>query len=201
MDQRGSFWTSGETVPGEPLVITACACMFDWFLTFLKYCFILMNYYYWIRLWFPPDHSVSQPIMVQRRPGQGFHGVGEAGSVLSPRSESGGLGVSMVEYVLSSSPAEKLDSCLRKGAFVSVLTSAVFLFQLKFFFSYSDCILVFPFCYVRVQEMMKLMMLKREQRPNQKPHLIQREKNWRNLSLILWTILMDCPVKTDLMLM
>ena len=71
------------------------------------------------------DHSVSQPIMVQRRPGQGFHGVGEAGSVLSPRSESGGLGVSMVEYVLSSSPAEKLDSCLRNGAFVSVL---VFLF-------------------------------------------------------------------------
>uniref|UniRef100_A0AAR2K395 Pumilio homolog 1 n=1 Tax=Pygocentrus nattereri TaxID=42514 RepID=A0AAR2K395_PYGNA len=67
--------------------------------------------------WGASDHSVSQPIMVQRRPGQGFHGVGEAGSVLSPRSESGGLGVSMVEYVLSSSPAEKLDSCLRKGAF------------------------------------------------------------------------------------
>uniref|UniRef100_A0A672S1A8 Pumilio homolog 1 n=1 Tax=Sinocyclocheilus grahami TaxID=75366 RepID=A0A672S1A8_SINGR len=66
---------------------------------------------------FSLDHSVSQPIMVQRRPGQGFHGVGEAGSVLSPRSESGGLGVSMVEYVLSSSPAEKMDSCLRKGAF------------------------------------------------------------------------------------
>uniref|UniRef100_A0A8B9L7Z2 Pumilio homolog 1 n=1 Tax=Astyanax mexicanus TaxID=7994 RepID=A0A8B9L7Z2_ASTMX len=67
--------------------------------------------------WGASDHSVSQPIMVQRRPGQGFHGVGEAGSVLSPRSESGGLGVSMVEYVLSSSPGEKLDSCLRKGAF------------------------------------------------------------------------------------
>uniref|UniRef100_A0A8B9L931 Pumilio homolog 1 n=1 Tax=Astyanax mexicanus TaxID=7994 RepID=A0A8B9L931_ASTMX len=65
--------------------------------------------------WGASDHSVSQPIMVQRRPGQGFHGVGEAGSVLSPRSESGGLGVSMVEYVLSSSPGEKLDSCLRKG--------------------------------------------------------------------------------------
>lgn len=69
---------------------------------------------------FSVDHSVSQPIMVQRRPGQGFHPVGEAGSVLSPRSESGGLGVSMVEYVLSSSPAEKMDSCLRKGAFVSL---------------------------------------------------------------------------------
>ncbi|KAJ8398020.1 hypothetical protein AAFF_G00430970 [Aldrovandia affinis] len=69
--------------------------------------------------WSASDHSVSQPIMVQRRPGQGFHGSSESGAVLSPRSESGGLGVSMVEYVLSSSPAEKLHSCLRKGAFVS----------------------------------------------------------------------------------
>ncbi|KAJ3609442.1 hypothetical protein NHX12_023963 [Muraenolepis orangiensis] len=65
------------------------------------------------------DHCVSQPIMVSRRPGQGFHGGGEVGvgSVMSPRSESGGLGVSMVEYVLSSSPADKLESCLRKGAY------------------------------------------------------------------------------------
>lgn len=69
---------------------------------------------------FSSDHSVSQPIMVSRRPGQGFHGGGEVGvgSVMSPRSESGGLGVSMVEYVLSSSPADKLDSCLRKGPYV-----------------------------------------------------------------------------------
>ena len=59
--------------------------------------------------------------MVSRRPGQSFHGGGEVGvgSVMSPRSESGGLGVSMVEYVLSSSPADKLESCLRKGAYVS----------------------------------------------------------------------------------
>eukprot|EP00079_Xenopus_tropicalis_P033225 XP_017946996.1 PREDICTED: pumilio homolog 1 isoform X4 [Xenopus tropicalis] len=64
--------------------------------------------------WGASDHSVSQPIMVQRRPGQGFHVSSEVNSVLSPRSESGGLGVSMVEYVLSSSPG---DSCLRKGAF------------------------------------------------------------------------------------
>uniref|UniRef100_A0A4W3KB20 Pumilio homolog 1 n=1 Tax=Callorhinchus milii TaxID=7868 RepID=A0A4W3KB20_CALMI len=70
--------------------------------------------------WGASDHSVSQPIMVQRRPGQGFHGSNEVNSVLSPRSESGGLGVSMVEYVLSSSPGEKLDSCLRKGPFVSI---------------------------------------------------------------------------------
>ncbi|KAG5855877.1 hypothetical protein ANANG_G00001400 [Anguilla anguilla] len=69
--------------------------------------------------WGASDHSVSQPIMVQRRAGQGFHGSSEVGAVLSPRSESGGLGVSMVEYVLSSSPAEKLHSCLRKGAFGS----------------------------------------------------------------------------------
>ena len=70
------------------------------------------------------DHSVSQPIMVTRRPGQGFHGGGEVGvgSVMSPRSESGGLGVSMVEYVLSSSPADKLDSCLRKGPYVSIFS-------------------------------------------------------------------------------
>lgn len=65
------------------------------------------------------DHSMSQPIMVQRKPGQGFHGNSEVNAVLSPRSESGGLGVSMVEYVLSSSPADKLDSRFRKGAFVS----------------------------------------------------------------------------------
>ncbi|KAL7981237.1 hypothetical protein Chor_005471, partial [Crotalus horridus] len=64
--------------------------------------------------WGTSDHSVSQPIMVQRRPGQGFHVNNEINSVLSPRSESGGLGVSMVEYVLSSSPG---DSCLRKGGF------------------------------------------------------------------------------------
>ncbi|XP_030073432.1 pumilio homolog 1 isoform X5 [Microcaecilia unicolor] len=62
--------------------------------------------------WGSSDHSVSQPIMVQRRPTHGFHVNNEVNSVLSPRSESGGLGVSMVEYVLSSSPG---DSCLRKG--------------------------------------------------------------------------------------
>ncbi|XP_068136306.1 pumilio homolog 2 [Hyperolius riggenbachi] len=62
-------------------------------------------------------HSMSQPIMVQRRPGQGFQGNHDVNSVLSPRSESGGLGVSMVEYVLSSSPADKLDPRFRKGAY------------------------------------------------------------------------------------
>uniref|UniRef100_A0A8K9XID1 Pumilio homolog 1 n=1 Tax=Oncorhynchus mykiss TaxID=8022 RepID=A0A8K9XID1_ONCMY len=84
--------------------------------------------------WGATDHLVSQPIMVSHRPGGGFHGGGEVGgSVMSPRSESGGLGVSMVEYVLSSSPAEKLDSCLRKGPFVSSLRS----FTLPSFNSYS----------------------------------------------------------------
>lgn len=65
------------------------------------------------------DHSVSQPIMVQRRPGQSFHGNGDANSVLSPRSEGGGLGVSMVEYVLSSSPGDKMDGRYRNGGYVS----------------------------------------------------------------------------------
>uniref|UniRef100_A0A674P164 Pumilio RNA-binding family member 2 n=1 Tax=Takifugu rubripes TaxID=31033 RepID=A0A674P164_TAKRU len=65
--------------------------------------------------WGSSHHSVSQPIMVQRRPGQSFHGNGDANSVLSPRSEGGGLGVSMVEYVLSSSPGDKMDGRYRNG--------------------------------------------------------------------------------------
>ncbi|XP_046905726.1 pumilio homolog 2 isoform X2 [Hypomesus transpacificus] len=70
--------------------------------------------------WGSSHHSVSQPIMVQRRPGQGFHGNGDASSVLSPRSEGGGLGVSMVEYVLSSSPGDKLDGRYRNGGYCGV---------------------------------------------------------------------------------
>nr|XP_033811115.1 pumilio homolog 1 isoform X9 [Geotrypetes seraphini] len=77
--------------------------------------------------WGSSDHSVSQPIMVQRRPGQGFHVNSEVNSVLSPRSESGGLGVSMVEYVLSSSPG---DSCLRKGGFLFQRPNALAVQQL-----------------------------------------------------------------------
>ncbi|CAH2245987.1 pumilio homolog 2 isoform X1 [Pelobates cultripes] len=73
--------------------------------------------------WGASHHSMSQPIMVQRRPGQSFHGNHDVNSVLSPRSESGGLGVSMVEYVLSSSPADKLDPRFRKGAYVSDLNN------------------------------------------------------------------------------
>lgn len=68
---------------------------------------------------------MSQPIMVQRRSGQGFHGNSEVNAILSPRSESGGLGVSMLEYVLSSSPADKLDSRFRKGTFVSILNEEI----------------------------------------------------------------------------
>lgn len=61
--------------------------------------------------------------MVQRRPGQSFHGNGDANSVLSPRSEGGGLGVSMVEYVLSSSPGDKMDGRYRNGGYVSQASS------------------------------------------------------------------------------
>lgn len=80
--------------------------------------------------------------MVSRRPGQGFHSGGEVGvgSVMSPRSESGGLGVSMVEYVLSSSPADKLDSCLRKGPYVSLnclCSLSINPSHLSHFFNYS----------------------------------------------------------------
>lgn len=53
------------------------------------------------------DHAVSQPItMVARRSGS-FPG-SEAGNILSPRSsETSGLGVKMVEYVLGTSPTNK----------------------------------------------------------------------------------------------
>uniref|UniRef100_A0A8C1RTL0 Pumilio RNA-binding family member 2 n=1 Tax=Cyprinus carpio TaxID=7962 RepID=A0A8C1RTL0_CYPCA len=67
--------------------------------------------------WGSSHHSVSQPIMVQRRPGQSYNGNGDASSVLSPRSEGGGLGVSMVEYVLSSSPGDKMDGRYRNGGY------------------------------------------------------------------------------------
>lgn len=60
----------------------------------------------------PSEHAVSQPIMVQRRSGSYPGGSGDVSSVLSPRSsETSGLGVKMVEYVLGSSPTAKdLDS-------------------------------------------------------------------------------------------
>ncbi len=64
--------------------------------------------------------------MVQRRPGQSYNGNGDASSVLSPRSEGGGLGVSMVEYVLSSSPGDKMDGRYRNGGYVSQLSYYTF---------------------------------------------------------------------------
>lgn len=66
------------------------------------------------------DHAVSQPItMVQRRSGS-FPG-SEAGNILSPRSsETGGLGVKMVEYVLGTSPTSKeLEPRMRALVMVS----------------------------------------------------------------------------------
>ncbi|XP_072354988.1 pumilio homolog 2-like isoform X4 [Scyliorhinus torazame] len=80
--------------------------------------------------WGASHHTMSQPIMVQRRPGQGFHGNNEVSSVLSPRSESGGLGVSMVEYVLRSSPGDKLDTRFRKGPFLFQRQNALTVQQL-----------------------------------------------------------------------
>uniref|UniRef100_A0A671UBY6 Pumilio homolog 1 n=1 Tax=Sparus aurata TaxID=8175 RepID=A0A671UBY6_SPAAU len=123
-------WPTGDNIHDSQVCVCVCVCV----------CQLLTGKKFWETddsgkdgpkgifldqwrdsAWGASDHSVSQPIMVSRRPGQGFHGGGEVGvgSVMSPRSESGGLGVSMVEYVLSSSPADKLDSCLRKGPYVS----------------------------------------------------------------------------------
>lgn len=110
-----------------------------------------------LKLSLTADHSVSQPIMVSRRPGQGFHGGGEVGvgSVMSPRSESGGLGVSMVEYVLSSSPADKLDSCLRKGPYVSIFCTPVNHYM---FYTFAGLV-IDPFCIASLWQSVLFMQL------------------------------------------
>ncbi|XP_020291592.1 pumilio homolog 2 isoform X3 [Pseudomyrmex gracilis] len=65
--------------------------------------------------WSTSDHAVSQPISMGtgRRVGVGtgyHHQASEVGTVLSPRSsETGGLGVKMVEYVLGTSPTTPKD--------------------------------------------------------------------------------------------
>ncbi len=95
--------------------------MFKCFISILV-CFCHSNIIYIYFHLLCLDHSVSQPIMVQRRPGQSYNVNGDASSVLSPRSEGGGLGVSMVEYVLSSSPGDKMDGRYRNGGYVSQLS-------------------------------------------------------------------------------
>ncbi|XP_048516097.1 maternal protein pumilio isoform X6 [Athalia rosae] len=77
--------------------------------------------------WSTSDNAVSQPISMGtgRRVGVGtgyHHQTSEVGAVLSPRSsglffsETGGLGVKMVEYVLGSSPTTPKDLEPRMGA-------------------------------------------------------------------------------------
>ncbi|CAB3374909.1 Hypothetical predicted protein [Cloeon dipterum] len=58
-------------------------------------------------------HPVSQPISMATRRAGSFPGP-DPTSILSPRSETGGLGVKMVEYVLGSSPtSNELEPRLR----------------------------------------------------------------------------------------
>lgn len=68
------------------------------------------------------DHAVSQPISMAPRRSGSFPG-SDAASILSPRSsETGGLGVKMVEYVLSASPTSKdLEPRLRALGLVSIM--------------------------------------------------------------------------------
>ena len=72
------------------------------------------------------EHAVSQPIMVQRpAKGANFNSASETQSVLSPRSADG-VGLSMVEYVLASSPGgQELDAQIIKAGFVSILLSMI----------------------------------------------------------------------------
>ena len=67
------------------------------------------------------EHAVSQPIMVQRPGKSGAYNANpDSQGVLSPRSADG-VGLSMVEYVLASSPGgQDLDGKFIKPEFVSV---------------------------------------------------------------------------------
>lgn len=71
------------------------------------------------------DHAVSQPISMGPRRSGSFPG-SEVANVLSPRSsETGGLGVKMVEYVLGTSPTNKdLESRMRGLVLVSFFSSS-----------------------------------------------------------------------------
>ena len=93
------------------------------------------------------EHAVSQPIMVQRPPKGGSYNNPESHSILSPRSADG-LGYSMVEYVLASSPGgQELDAqmaCIKAG-FVSELIfhrleCMPLKFWLKFYIIKSCCL-------------------------------------------------------------
>lgn len=65
------------------------------------------------------EHAVSQPIMVQHPVKRGAYNNTELHGVLSPRSADG-VGLSMVEYVLASSPGgQELDAQIIKSGFVS----------------------------------------------------------------------------------
>ena len=84
-------------------------------------CFSLLNLFSF-SFFSPSEHSVSQPIMVQQRgPGRGLSPgtfQGPENQIMSPRSDTSGLGLSMAEYVLASSPQGK-DPHHRRAAFVS----------------------------------------------------------------------------------
>lgn len=67
------------------------------------------------------EHAVSQPIMVQHSVKRGAYNSSssELHGVLSPRSADG-VGLSMVEYVLGSSPGgQELESQMIKAGYVS----------------------------------------------------------------------------------
>lgn len=80
---------------------------------------------------------MSQPLMVTRRSGS-FPASESAGSILSPRSsETSGLGVKMVEYVLGTSPTGKDLEPRMKGL---VLVSFVDLIHLFSYYAISIAI-------------------------------------------------------------
>jgi len=70
------------------------------------------------------EHAVTQPMSMAPRRVGGFVGGADASNMLSPRSsDTGGLGVKMVEYVLGTSPTSKdhLDQRMRNLHLVRII--------------------------------------------------------------------------------
>jgi hypothetical protein len=83
------------------------------------------------------DHSVSQPIPMQRRPGS-FPSNEAAGGLLSPKSAEN-LGLKLINYILEdNSPAVKeIDSRFKKMNFVSDLFFSSSSFFLIYYLSFN----------------------------------------------------------------
>jgi hypothetical protein len=123
------------------------------------------------------DHAVSQPISMGHGPRRsGSFPGSEVANVLSPRSsETGGLGVKMVEYVLGTSPTNKdLESRMRGLVLVSVRFFFFYMFDNSNWLVFSSFYVIdhFFLVYSRIRPRIKIKRRKH-------PHPLHLFKIWR----------------------